>query len=70
MMLAANLTVDGYNLVRRVVNGCGQKALPSYHQTLKAKQRCYPETATVTPTQAEVTLQALLDHTPEGFRDI
>jgi len=56
-----------YQGIRKVAKENNCKLYPSYNNVLKAKKRCYPPRTnmTITESRAEVTLQALLDHTVE-----
>ena len=70
MIVAADLSVDGYNVARNVVHDCGYKILPSYRRVLQAKQLCYSAGANVTEIKAEVPVQQLLDHTTRRLAQV
>ena len=66
MCVASDLTVHGYQVVRNAAHDAAQiHVFPSYHKVRSAKKECYPMTTEMefSDTSAQVTLQALLDHT-------
>lgn len=66
--VTAKLTRTQYNVIRNITkSGC--KALPSYYEIQKAKEDCLPEkeSITITDSEAQVSLQSLLDHTAHRF---
>ena len=72
MSVASDLTVRGYNVVRKTAHDSAKSHIfPSKHQVRAAKQNCYPpaHAMTVTETSASVTLQSILDHTTERLAE-
>ena len=63
MMVAAGLTVHGYNVVRNVVRDAGVNILPSYKKIMDARRACYPDNIEIAGSKAKVPLQDLLNHT-------
>ncbi|KAK4881336.1 hypothetical protein RN001_004655 [Aquatica leii] len=77
--LALNLIISGkmtkktYNMVREMTNeNRSSSVYLSYHKILAAKSRCYPLSSSmkVTELSAEVSLQALLDHTTSRLIEV
>ena len=68
MSVATDLSVHGYNIVRKTAKDAAKTdAFPSHHMVREAKQKCYSPTSetTIPETGASVALQALLNHTVE-----
>lgn len=59
VFVEAKLTRHQYNLIRELA----KDKFPSYKTLQKTKKECYPENILVTEDKAEVSLQALLNHT-------
>jgi len=53
LYIDANLTVEQYNLIRKVAIQQNADIFPSYKLLLQAKKRCYTVDVTVTDSSAE-----------------
>lgn len=54
-----------YMLIRNSMKKHNALIYPAYEKILEAKVRCYPSNIQITETRAEVSVQALLNHTSE-----
>lgn len=63
--VSADMSTKSYNIVRKMTNKVSAKEVyPSRYKVAEARQKCFPdEHIKVTDNSAEVSLQAMLDHT-------
>lgn len=66
LLIELDLSRNRYQLLRNALLSKNDKVLPSYKRLNTAKKKCFPgDKFSVTNTSAEITLQALLDHTTQ-----
>lgn len=66
LIIEAKLSKSQYNLIRNQVKEKNCDVFPAYDEVLESKRRCYPAQINIhSDTEAEITLQSLLNHTSE-----
>lgn len=63
LVIGAKLTKYQYNLMRQGAIDHNCNIYPNYEAVTQSKKKCYPENMSITEASAEISLQALLDHT-------
>ncbi|GBM30250.1 hypothetical protein AVEN_26159-1 [Araneus ventricosus] len=62
LMVDNGLSSRQYQRIREQAENLNCKLYPPYHKVKESKQLCYPHGISVTESSAEITLQALVDH--------
>lgn len=62
-VVEAKMTRHAYEIVRKRLSQCNAQVYPPYEKILQAKVDCYPNGMIISGNCAQVSLQALLDHT-------
>lgn len=72
VMLDAKLSKEGYSVIKDVSKAQNADIYPHYSTIIEAKKDCYPDEKSIkiTETSAEVSVQALVDHTAKRIVDV
>lgn len=68
--LDGKMSKRSYTSIQMRLKSIGCKVLPSYHALIEAKKKCYPDVIEITEVSAEISLQALINHTVQRICEV